>query len=157
MRARRELRVRCLREIGRVRVLCFLCRRLRRLVGVFCFISLFIWLIKLCRCTLRRMSIRSSCRMLFAVSTRFLLERSRARVDAVLYIDQMGVEFGRILAKNILIQLEKPEDVKVHDSCIVVILIASWVSCVTPMFLWVFSLFISYLYSRATSPRLQIT
>ncbi|KAI0684543.1 glucose-6-phosphate isomerase [Cytidiella melzeri] len=30
--------------------------------------------------------------------------------------DQMGVELGKVLAKNILSQLEKPEDVKNHDS-----------------------------------------
>ncbi|KAJ8095101.1 glucose-6-phosphate isomerase [Marasmius tenuissimus] len=30
--------------------------------------------------------------------------------------DQMGVELGKVLAKNILSQLEKPEDVKDHDS-----------------------------------------
>ncbi|KIY65196.1 Glc-6-P isomerase [Cylindrobasidium torrendii FP15055 ss-10] len=30
--------------------------------------------------------------------------------------DQMGVELGKILAKNILAQLEKPDDVKGHDS-----------------------------------------
>ncbi|KAL0569064.1 glucose-6-phosphate isomerase [Marasmius crinis-equi] len=30
--------------------------------------------------------------------------------------DQMGVELGKVLAKNILSQLEKPEDVKGHDS-----------------------------------------
>jgi len=30
--------------------------------------------------------------------------------------DQMGVELGKILAKNILAQLDKPEDVKGHDS-----------------------------------------
>lgn len=30
--------------------------------------------------------------------------------------DQMGVELGKVLAKNILSQLEKPDDVKGHDS-----------------------------------------
>ncbi|TFK33363.1 glucose-6-phosphate isomerase [Crucibulum laeve] len=30
--------------------------------------------------------------------------------------DQMGVELGKVLAKNILAQLEKPDDVKGHDS-----------------------------------------
>nr|UYF12297.1 glucose-6-phosphate isomerase [Pleurotus ostreatus] len=30
--------------------------------------------------------------------------------------DQMGVELGKVLARNILAQLEKPEDVKGHDS-----------------------------------------
>ncbi|CAL1709353.1 unnamed protein product [Somion occarium] len=30
--------------------------------------------------------------------------------------DQMGVELGKVLAKNILAQLEKPEDVQGHDS-----------------------------------------
>jgi len=30
--------------------------------------------------------------------------------------DQMGVELGKVLAKNILAQLEKPQDVKGHDS-----------------------------------------
>jgi len=30
--------------------------------------------------------------------------------------DQMGVELGKVLAKNILAQLDKPEDVKGHDS-----------------------------------------
>ncbi|KAG5720063.1 hypothetical protein E4T56_gene9536, partial [Termitomyces sp. T112] len=30
--------------------------------------------------------------------------------------DQMGVELGKVLAKNILAQLDKPEDVVGHDS-----------------------------------------
>ena len=30
----------------------------------------------------------------------------------------MGVELGKVLAKNILSQLEKPEDVKGHDSSV---------------------------------------
>jgi len=30
--------------------------------------------------------------------------------------DQMGVELGKVLAKNILAQLDKPEDVRGHDS-----------------------------------------
>lgn len=33
-------------------------------------------------------------------------------------LDQMGVELGKVLAKNILAQLEKPEDVKGHDSSV---------------------------------------
>lgn len=33
-------------------------------------------------------------------------------------VDQMGVELGKALAKNILAQLEKPEDVKGHDSSV---------------------------------------
>ena len=33
-------------------------------------------------------------------------------------LDQMGVELGKVLAKNILSQLEKPEDVKGHDSSV---------------------------------------
>lgn len=32
--------------------------------------------------------------------------------------DQMGVELGKVLAKNILAQLEKPDDVKDHDSSV---------------------------------------
>lgn len=32
--------------------------------------------------------------------------------------DQMGVELGKVLAKAILSQLEKPEDVKGHDSSV---------------------------------------
>jgi len=32
--------------------------------------------------------------------------------------DQMGVELGKVLAKNILKQLDKPEDVKGHDSSV---------------------------------------
>jgi hypothetical protein len=30
----------------------------------------------------------------------------------------MGVELGKVLAKNILAQLDKPEDVKGHDSSV---------------------------------------
>ena len=30
----------------------------------------------------------------------------------------MGVELGKVLAKNILAQLEKPEDVNGHDSSV---------------------------------------
>jgi glucose-6-phosphate isomerase len=33
----------------------------------------------------------------------------------------MGVELGKVLAKNILAQLEKPEDVKGHDSSVSVL------------------------------------
>lgn len=33
-------------------------------------------------------------------------------------VDQMGVELGKVLAKNILAQLGKPEDVKGHDSSV---------------------------------------
>lgn len=40
-----------------------------------------------------------------------------AERDSVL-VDQMGVELGKVLAKNILAQLEKPEDVKNHDSSV---------------------------------------
>ena len=32
--------------------------------------------------------------------------------------DQMGVELGKVLAKNILAQLNKPEDVTGHDSSV---------------------------------------
>ena len=32
--------------------------------------------------------------------------------------DQMGVELGKVLAKAILAQLEKPEDVTGHDSSV---------------------------------------
>lgn len=35
-----------------------------------------------------------------------------------IYLDQMGVELGKVLAKAILGQLEKPEDVKGHDSSV---------------------------------------
>lgn len=34
------------------------------------------------------------------------------------HLDQMGVELGKALAKNILAQLETPEDVKGHDSSV---------------------------------------
>ena len=37
---------------------------------------------------------------------------------ADIFIDQMGVELGKILAKNILAQLGKPEDVTGHDSSV---------------------------------------
>lgn len=33
-------------------------------------------------------------------------------------VDQMGVELGKVLAKNILAQLDKPGDVKGHDSSV---------------------------------------
>lgn len=33
-------------------------------------------------------------------------------------IDQMGVELGKVLAKNILAQLNTPEDVTGHDSSV---------------------------------------
>ena len=32
------------------------------------------------------------------------------------FLDQMGVELGKVLAKKILAQLEKPDDVVGHDS-----------------------------------------
>lgn len=34
------------------------------------------------------------------------------------HLDQMGVELGKVLAKNILAQLESPSDVKGHDSSV---------------------------------------
>ena len=34
------------------------------------------------------------------------------------WIDQMGVELGKVLAKNILAQLNTPADVKGHDSSV---------------------------------------
>jgi hypothetical protein len=36
----------------------------------------------------------------------------------VVSADQMGVELGKVLAKKILAQLGKPEDVKGHDSSV---------------------------------------
>lgn len=36
----------------------------------------------------------------------------------------MGVELGKVLAKNILAQLGRPEDVKGHDSSVCIDLIA---------------------------------
>jgi glucose-6-phosphate isomerase len=33
-------------------------------------------------------------------------------------VDQMGVELGKVLAKKILAQLDKPEDVRGHDSSV---------------------------------------
>lgn len=38
--------------------------------------------------------------------------------DRIPFIDQMGVELGKVLAKNILAQLDKPEDVTGHDSSV---------------------------------------
>jgi glucose-6-phosphate isomerase len=38
--------------------------------------------------------------------------------DNIIIADQMGVELGKVLAKNILSQLEKPDDVKGHDSSV---------------------------------------
>jgi glucose-6-phosphate isomerase len=35
-----------------------------------------------------------------------------------LFPDQMGVELGKVLAKNILAQLNEPADVKGHDSSV---------------------------------------
>ncbi len=35
-----------------------------------------------------------------------------------LLADQMGVELGKVLAKRILAQLDKPEDVVGHDSSV---------------------------------------
>lgn len=39
--------------------------------------------------------------------------------------DQMGVELGKVLAKNILAQLEKPDDVKGHDSSVCALSVCS--------------------------------
>jgi glucose-6-phosphate isomerase len=36
----------------------------------------------------------------------------------MIYPDQMGVELGKVLAKNILAQLNEPADVKGHDSSV---------------------------------------
>lgn len=45
----------------------------------------------------------------------------------------MGVELGKVLAKNILAQLEKPDDVKGHDSSVCVLLtdptLYHWLIC----------------------------
>lgn len=39
-------------------------------------------------------------------------------LDIISITDQMGVELGKVLAKNILSQLGNPEDVKGHDSSV---------------------------------------
>jgi hypothetical protein len=70
------------------------------------------------------MSIRSSYRALFGVSTRLVcfspvLKKYYVADGLAWHLsDQMGVELGKVLAKNILAQLEKPEDVKGHDSSV---------------------------------------
>ncbi len=46
----------------------------------------------------------------------FFVDMSRGLI--FVFADQMGVELGKVLAKNILAQLEKPEDVKGHDSSV---------------------------------------
>jgi glucose-6-phosphate isomerase len=42
--------------------------------------------------------------------------------------DQMGVELGKVLAKNILAQLGSPDQVKGHDSSVRPLLLASFPS-----------------------------
>ena len=42
----------------------------------------------------------------------------------------MGVELGKVLAKNILAQLDKPADVKGHDSSVRHFLCGSFLSAV---------------------------
>ena len=70
------------------------------------------------RCT----NIKSLCKVLFGVSTHSVASFSsfliltHHRVPSI--IDQMGVELGKVLAKNILAQLEKPADVTGHDSSV---------------------------------------
>lgn len=39
------------------------------------------------------------------------------------FLDQMGVELGKVLAKNILSQLGSPADVKGHDSSVCILFV----------------------------------
>ena len=68
------------------------------------------------------MSIRSLCKDRYGVSTpsvSVLTDYTMFYADKTCgTIDQMGVELGKVLAKNILAQLDKPEDVKGHDSSV---------------------------------------
>jgi len=66
------------------------------------------------------MSTRSSCKVLSGVSTRLVCFVFCPLSPSLLIYckDQMGVELGKVLAKNILAQLDKPEDVKGHDSSV---------------------------------------
>ena len=74
------------------------------------------------RCT----NIKFSCKVLFGVlihSVNFVFLFA-FDPQFITIIDQMGVELGKVLAKNILAQLEKPDDVKGHDSSVSSYLIA---------------------------------
>ena len=47
----------------------------------------------------------------------------------MIIIDQMGVELGKVLAKNILAQLEKPADVTGHDSSVSYLIVFFFCFC----------------------------
>ncbi len=55
------------------------------------------------------------CKFVRYVKTFCSLSESFTKTDTV---DQMGVELGKVLAKKILAQLDKPEDVRGHDSSV---------------------------------------
>ena len=72
------------------------------------------------RCT----NTKSLCRVLFGVSIHsviffsFTFHAQLITIFCLSIIDQMGVELGKVLAKNILAQLDKPADVVGHDSSV---------------------------------------
>ena len=74
------------------------------------------------RCT----NTKSLCRVLFGVSIHsviffffaFTFHAQLITIFCLSIIDQMGVELGKVLAKNILAQLDKAADVVGHDSSV---------------------------------------
>ena len=71
------------------------------------------------RCT----NIKFLYKVLFGVSTHLVTSFSSFFFAfdprlIIIIIDQMGVELGKVLAKNILAQLDKPADVTGHDSSV---------------------------------------
>lgn len=73
------------------------------------------------RCT----NTKSLCKVSFGVSIHSVISFSlslslstHCSLPSVPTTDQMGVELGKVLAKNILAQLDKPADVSGHDSSV---------------------------------------
>lgn len=65
------------------------------------------------------MNTRSSFRVQFGASIRSVGRSAESVLLSLIhFIDQMGVELGKVLAKRILAQLNSPSDVTGHDSSV---------------------------------------
>ena len=78
----------------------------------------------------------------------------------MIIIDQMGVELGKVLAKNILAQLDKPADVTGHDSSVSYLIVflffcfladRRFITLLSILDYWTYSL-LSTIQKRVTKP-----
>lgn len=82
----------------------------------------------------------------------------------MIIIDQMGVELGKVLAKNILAQLDKPADVTGHDSSVSYLIVfffvfvladRRFITLLSILDYWAYSL-LSTIQKRVTKPIIRI-